>query len=70
MMDITHSIQERVVYMRKKELFDALNEMYEKSKELRQQKLGWGEFRARIDKTWIILQHGFINLSNFAVISI
>ena len=69
-MDITHSIQERVVYMRKKELFDALNEMYEKSKELRQPKLEWVEFRTGIDKTRIILQHGFINLSNFAVISI
>ena len=48
----------RVVYMHKKKLFDALNEMYENSKELRQPKLGWIEFRDRIDKTRIILQHG------------
>ena len=55
-----HNIQRtRVVYMHKKELFDALKEMYEKSKELRPPKFGWVEFRDWIDKTRIILQHGF-----------
>ena len=48
-----------IIYMRKKDLFDALNEMYKKSHELCPPKYGWAEFRDWIDKTRIILQHGF-----------
>ena len=48
-----------IVYMRKKDLFDALKEMFKKSRDLRLPKSGWGEFRDWIDKTRIILQHGF-----------
>lgn len=48
-----------IIYMGKKALFDALQEMYDKSKELDPPKYGWPEFRDWIDKTRIILQHGF-----------
>lgn len=48
-----------IIYMRKKDLFDALDKMYKKSHELRPPKYGWVEFRDWIDKTRIILQHGF-----------
>ena len=48
-----------IVYMRKKDLVDALAKMYKKSRELRPPKYGWAEFRDWIDKTRIILQHGF-----------
>lgn len=48
-----------IIYMRKKDLFNALKEMFEKSRELRLPQSGWWEFRDWIDKTRIILQHGF-----------
>ena len=48
-----------IIYMRKKDLLDALDKMYKKSHELRPPKYGWAEFRDWIDKTRIILQHGF-----------
>ena len=48
-----------IIYMRKKDLFDALKEMFKKSRDLRLLKSGWAEFRDWLDKTRIILQHGF-----------
>ena len=48
-----------IIYMRKKDLFDALKEMFKKSRDLRLPKSEWVEFRDWIDKTRIILQHGF-----------
>ena len=48
-----------IIYMSKKALFDALHEMYDKGKELDPPKYGWSEFRDWIDKTRILLQHGF-----------
>ena len=48
-----------VIFMPKKALLDALGEMYKKSRDLRPPKHGWTEFRDWIDKTRIILQHGF-----------
>lgn len=48
-----------VLYMDKKALFDALREMYNKGKELDPPRYGWSEFRDWIDKTRIVLQHGF-----------
>ena len=48
-----------IIYMRKKDLFDALEKMFKKSRDLRLPKSEWVEFRDWIDKTRIILQHGF-----------
>ena len=48
-----------VIHMRKQELFAALEDLYNKSKKLSPPKYGWAEFRDWIDKTRIILQHGF-----------
>ncbi len=48
-----------VIYMDKKALYDALREMYDKSKTLEPPRYGWAEFRDWIDKTRIVLQHGF-----------
>ena len=48
-----------VIFMSKKALLTALHEMYDKSKKLDPPKYGWAEFRDWIDKTRIILQHGF-----------
>ena len=59
-VDNEHNMQRNnIIYLPKKEFFDALKEMYEKTKELRPPKLGWVEFRDWIDKTRILLQHGF-----------
>lgn len=48
-----------IIYMGKKPLLASLHKMYETTKQLRPPKYGWTEFRDWLDKTRIVLQHGF-----------